>query len=90
MFLNKQHPRGPHCRHMDDFIKTGPPMAVQAVAEYLERVHSSRLLVFWTRWNHQNTSCTVEWWDDSFTAVPIEETLLSRSISCAVVYNPRQ
>ena len=75
-------------RHMDDFIKTGPPMAVQAVAEYLERVHSSRLLVFWTRWNHQNTSCTVEWWDDSFTAVPIEETLLSRSISCAVVYNP--
>ena len=25
-------------RHMDDFIKTGPPMAVQAVKEYLERV----------------------------------------------------
>ena len=25
-------------RHMDDFIKTGPPMAVQAVTEYLERV----------------------------------------------------
>ena len=24
-------------RHMDDFIKTGPPMAVQAVTEYLER-----------------------------------------------------
>ena len=26
------------CRHMDDFIKTGPPKAVQAVMEYLERV----------------------------------------------------
>ena len=25
-------------RHMDDFIKTGPPKAVQAVMEYLERV----------------------------------------------------
>ena len=25
-------------RHMDDFIKTGPPEAVQAVMEYLERV----------------------------------------------------
>ena len=25
-------------RHMDDFIKTGPPKAVQAVTEYLERV----------------------------------------------------
>ena len=25
-------------RHMDDFSKTGPPMAVQAVTEYLERV----------------------------------------------------
>ena len=42
------------------------------------------------RWNHQNTSCTVEWWDDSSIAVPIEETLLSGSISYAVVFNPRQ
>ena len=25
-------------RHMDDFIKTGPPVAVEAVTEYLERV----------------------------------------------------
>ena len=103
---------------MDDFIKTGPPKAVQAVTEYPERVAQLKITgvlvkfgkqarflgsfitkvqggytiqtdtetllaglrdlnlehckpsklpgatspMILHRWNHQNTSCTVEWW----------------------------
>ena len=43
-------------RHMDDFIKTGPPMAVQAVTEHLERVAQLKLLVFWTSVENRHVS----------------------------------
>ena len=76
-------------RHRDFAGRTArPEPGTQQTVETAWRDSPGPMILH--RWNHQDTSCTVEWWDDSSTAVPIEETLLSRSISCAVVYNPRQ
>ena len=134
-------------RHMDDFIKTGPAMAVQAVTEYLERVAQLKVTGVLDKCGKQarflgsfitkvHGGYTIQTDTETLLAglrdlnlehckpsklpgatprthdltplepsehklyrrvvgrfsiaVPIEETLLSRSISCAVVLNPRQ
>ena len=53
-------------RHMDDFIKTGPPMAVQAVTEYLERVAQLKVTGVLDKFGEPATLQTVETaWRDS-------------------------